>query len=199
MTSNSLSLRDRLELGLIRLMAIVLSLFDGLFRVNWGERLLDRMTERWETRISELDQTLAQLDQERTRLHLQTEAISIHAAVIYLGGRSLARNELIFDPADPQDEEVLDASINLLVKQKLAAIETEEIEASRFVYHLDPDWPAIRAFLTDAAEQADPEIADWLTQGTEFIDEALLFGMQPQKSDQGKESWNDSSSKEESL
>lgn len=174
MTGKSPSLWERLQLRLLRLLAAVLGLIDGLFRVQWGERLLERLSRRWETQITEIDRALTQLEKEREQLYLQAEAIAIHAAVIYLGGRSLAHNELTFDPADPRDEEMLDATIDLLVKEKLAAIEPQEIEAGRYIYHLEPDWPALRARLVEAVEQVEPQTADWLAHGIRFIDEAFL-------------------------
>jgi len=105
---------------------------------------------------------------------MQAQALSIYAAALYLGRRRLARDELLFDPSDPRDEEVLDASIELLVKERLADIETKEIGDGQYTYRLDPDWLAIRARLSAALEQAAPESDDWLREGLKFIDEALL-------------------------
>ena len=165
---------DRAQLTLLRWLAAILALTDKLFNVRWGERLLANLARRWQVQLVRLDETLAELEQERHRLHLQTEALALHAAALYLGGRSLARDELRFDPAVPGDEKTLDASIDLLVKEKLAAIETEEIEPGRYVYHLEPDWVAIRARLAEATRQAEPDSADWFREGLRFIDEAFL-------------------------
>jgi hypothetical protein len=147
---------------------------DSLLNVHWGEWLLDRLAERWQSKLTHLDEALAELELERQDLQAQTEALSIHAAVIYLGGRVLARNELRFDPADPHDEQLLDASIDLLVKSRLASIEPEEIEPGRYVYHLEPDWQALRSLLADTTVQAPPHMADWFREGLELIDEAFL-------------------------
>jgi hypothetical protein len=165
---------DKTQLVVLRLLSILLALIDRLFNVQWGEHLLERMAGRWETKLKELDRTLATLEEERQQLQVQAEAVAIHAATIYLGGRSLTHNELRFDPAIPHDEEILDATIDLLVKQKLAAIATEEIEPEHFVYYVEPDWEAIRAHLGRAADQANPDIAEWFREGLRFIDEALL-------------------------
>jgi hypothetical protein len=155
-------------------LATGLALADGLLRVRWGERLLERLAHRWQARLAHLDETLAELEQERSRLNLQTEALALYAAALYLGGRSLARDELRFDPAESQDEETLDASIELLVKERLAAISTEEIEPGRYIYHLDPDWVAIHARLTEATRHAEPDVAAWFDEGLRFIDESFL-------------------------
>lgn len=175
MNPSPLSLWEQTQLTLLRFLSIMLGLLDRLFHVHWGEHLLDRMSKRWQMRVDQLDETLAHLEKERRRLQLQAEALAIHAATIYLGGRSLAREELRFDPTIPGDEEILDASIALLVKQRLAAIESEEIEPGHFVYHLEPDWAAIHNHLGEVADQAEPETAEWLREGMRFIHQNGLF------------------------
>lgn len=174
MNEHSLSFWSRAQLRLLRLLTVFLAIVDSLFHVRWGERLLERMAGRWQAQLLELDQSLAQLEIERQQIQSQAEGLSIHAAALYLGGRRLARGELRFDPADPHDEQVLDASIDLLVKTRLAAIEAEAVEAGQYVYHLEPDWPAIRARLAEAAALADGETAAWLREGLAFIDDTLL-------------------------
>ena len=171
--SEGLSFRDRVELRLIRLATRGLARVDRLFNVRWGERLLDRASDNWQAQLAELDLALVHLGQERDRLEEQIEALSIHLAAVCLGGRQLARGELRFDPTDPRDEELLDASIDLLVKQRLAAIDTREIEPGKYIYHLEPDWTAIRDRLARAATQAEPENAEWFHEGVRFIDETF--------------------------
>jgi hypothetical protein len=170
MTPRSLSTWDHLELMLLRWLSAALALVDSLLNVRWGERLLDRLTDRWKTELAHLEQALAHLDEERQRLNTQMEAIAIQTAVIYLAGRYQTRSELRFDPADPHDEQVLDASIDTLVKERLATIESEEIQPRCYVYTLELDWPAIRARLASAVDHAQPELADWLDEGIRFID-----------------------------
>jgi hypothetical protein len=174
MGSSSLRRWDRMQLILLRLLGTVLRLVEELLHVDWGKRLLGRLAGGWQAQLAELDIALAALEKERHRLHLQAETLAIHVAALYLGRRSLAREELRFDPADPRDEQTLDASIDLLVKERLAAIESEEIEPGHYVYHLEPDWVAIHARLSNAASQAGPEMADWFRQGLELIDGAFL-------------------------
>jgi hypothetical protein len=163
-----------MQLVLLRLLSAALGLIDGVLHVRWGERLLTRMADRWQVKIAQLDKAMAQLAVERKQLQLQSEALALHAAAIYLGGRNLARGELRFDPGDPEDEEILDATIDLLVKERLAAVEPVEIRAGRYVYYLEPDWAAIRTRLTEVTEGAEPEIVDWLCEGLRFIDESFL-------------------------
>ncbi len=179
MIPKSLAFWDQLQLILLRFLSTILGVVDALFNVHWSERVLDRLTNRWQAQVAQLNQELARLEQERERLYAQAEALAIHAAAIYLGSRMLARNELRFDPSEPHDEEPLNASIELLVKQRLAAIEAKEDESGHYVYFLEPDWQAIRTCLADALDQATPEIADWFREGLRFIDEAFLSGTTP--------------------
>jgi hypothetical protein len=174
MNSTHFSLRNRLQLAVLRLLATILGLVDGLFNVQWGERVLDRLADHWQAQIDELDESLARLETERQKIQQQAETLALHAAAIYLAGRSLTHDELCFDPSDSRDEEMLDTVIDLLVKNRLAAIETEEVEPDRYVYHLEPDWVMIRARLSDAANQAEPMIAEWFREGLRLIDEAFL-------------------------
>lgn len=174
MNPSSLSLWEQTQLVLLRFVSLGLGLVDRLFGVHWGEHLLERLANRWQAQLDQLDRTLAELEEERRQIQLREEALSIQAAVLYLGGRSLARDELCFDPADAHDERILDASIDLLVKQRLAFIEPEEVEAGHFVYHLAPDWVAIHSRLRQAADQADLEVAGWFHETIHFIDEAFL-------------------------
>jgi hypothetical protein len=165
---------DHMQLVMLRLLVAGLAVVDRLFNVRWGEHVLERLAARWQARLTQLDQALAYLEEERHKLQLKTEALALHTAAIYLGGRSVARDGLCFDPADPHDEELLDATIDLLVKERLAAIEPEEMEEGHFVYHLEPDWPAIRTRLARATDEAEPETAEWFREGLMFIDETFL-------------------------
>lgn len=174
MIPDSLSFWDQIQLTLLRMLTIALGLVDALFNVHLGEHLLDRLVNRWQARLGQIEEAMTALELERERIQKQAEALAIHTAAIYLGGRILVHDQLVFDPADPREEEILDASIELLVKERLAAIETREIEPGRYVYHLEPDWAAICARLAEATAGAEPEMADWLCEGLEFIDEAIM-------------------------
>ncbi|NIV40186.1 MAG: hypothetical protein GWN58_65520 [Anaerolineae bacterium] len=174
MNPSPLTFWDRAQLVLLRILSIGLGLMDRLFHVDWGERVLGRMSRKWESQLEELDETLAQLELERERIQTQSEALAIHAAAVYLAGRNLAQDKLRFDPEISHDDEILDATIDLLVKQRLASIETEAIDDGQFVYTIEPDWTAILERLRAAADQADPEVAEWFQEGIRFIDEAFL-------------------------
>ena len=174
MSARPQSVWDRLELRAIRLTTIGLALFDSLFNVDWGERLLERRSDRWRARLVGLQEEMDRLEAERSRVQKQAEALALYAATIYLGGRSLAHHELRFDPADPHEEEILDATVDLLVKTRLAAIEDREAEPGRHIYYLEPDWAAIRARLAEAMGEAEPQAAELYRESLAFIDEALF-------------------------
>ncbi|HSR31940.1 MAG TPA: hypothetical protein VLY63_15360 [Anaerolineae bacterium] len=176
MKSAPLSRWNHTQLAFLRLLTTTLGMVDRLLNIRWGEHLLARMANRWQAQLEQINKRLAQLEDERYHLQSQIEALSIQVATLYLGGRSLTRNELRFDPAVPHDNDLLDASIDLLVKQRLATIESEEIEPGHFVYHLDPAWDAIHKRLRTAADQAEPDTAEWLREGIRFIEESLLPG-----------------------
>lgn len=176
MKSARLSRWSHTQLAFLRLLTASLEMVDKLLNVRWGERLLARMANRWQAQLEILDKSLAKLEEERCHLQSQIEALSIQVATLYLGGRSLTRNELRFDPSIPHDNDLLDATIDLLVKQRLATIKSEEIEPGHFVYHLDPAWDAIHKRLSTAADQAEPDTAEWLREGIRFIEESLLPG-----------------------
>jgi hypothetical protein len=165
---------DRLELALLRLLSLGLGVLDTTLGVSWGERLLERLASRWQARLVQLDRALAELHVQREQVGSQAEALAIQVAAIYLGQRHVARGELCFDPADPHDDEILDATIEVLVKEQLAAIETQPVGQQQYLYRLEPDWQAIRLRLTRAMEGAQPEIAACFEEGVAFIDESFL-------------------------
>lgn len=184
MKPTQVSLWDQTQLALLRLLGICLGLLDRTFNLHWGEQVLTRMAQRWQAQLEQLDQEIAALEKERHQSQLLAEALVIHAATIYLAGRLLAHEELRFDPAIPRDEEILDATIDMLVKQQLATIASEEVEPGHFVYDLEPDWAAIYDRLDQAAQASDPEFAEWFRESLKLIKEALLPqpGIQPQPS-----------------
>jgi len=59
------SLRDRVQLRLLRMLSVSLALIDSLLGVSWGERLLERLAARWQARLAQIDADLAALERER--------------------------------------------------------------------------------------------------------------------------------------
>jgi hypothetical protein len=160
-----LSTWERAQLLFLRVLSAGLGLLDNLLGIHWGERVLARLAGRWQAQVDQIDAAMSTLRAEQERLEGQLDGLRLQTAVLYLGNRQLAQGELRFDPAEPREEEILDATIELLVKRRLAAIEAEEIEPGHYVYHLAPDWQAIRVRLRDAADRAEPETARWLREG----------------------------------
>jgi len=135
--------------------------------------LLERMAARWQARLAQIDADLAALEREREMVRLQAEGLALYTAVTFLVSRQLARGELCFDSADPDDEVVLQANIDLLVKERLASVDVQEVEAGHYLYQLEPDWARIQARLEEAAGHAGPEAADWLRDGCRLVEEFL--------------------------
>ncbi len=161
---------NRLQVRLIRVVGMALGVFDKAFDTQIGERLVDRLTRRWQRRLDTLGAELAALDAEREGLEAQVTAMALQAAVYYLGARALTRGDLCFDPGDPEEERMLDATIELLVKPRLAAIESLEPQPGCTLYRIEPDWPAIRSSLERLASGAGRSRADWLDECLAFID-----------------------------
>jgi hypothetical protein len=165
---------ERIELALLRLLSRALGILDTVLGVCWGERLLQRLADRWRTRLDQLDRELAGLEQQREEVGSQAEALAIQVAAMYLGRRSVIQGGLCFDPSDPHDEEILDAVIEILVKERLATIEAQQVGLQQYLYHLEPDWQAIRLRLAGAVDGAQPEIATWFEDALAFIDDSFL-------------------------
>ena len=187
-----LSLWERAQLLFLRLLSAGLGLTDRLLGIHWGERVLARLARRWQAQVDQIDEAMATLRQEQERLEVLLDGLRLQTAALYLGNRHLAQGELRFDPAEPHEEEILDATIELLVKKGLAAIETEEIKAGRYVYRLAPDWRAIRTRLDEAAERAEPETARWLREGLGLLGQIDESGRNHLINPGEEHSWKDS-------
>ncbi len=65
----------------------------------------------------------------------------------------------IFDDADPAQNAMADALIRFLVKPLLATVETEEVSASHFRYHITLDWPGMQRTATLAGVDLNAALA----------------------------------------
>jgi hypothetical protein len=162
---------NRLQVRLAQVVGLVLGLFDTAFDTQIGERTVDWLTARWRRRLDDLNAELEALEAERQGLEAQASALALQAAVYYLGARVVSRGEVCFDPNDPDEEQMLDATIELLVKPRLATIETLESSEGRYRYRIEPDWGAIRGHLEKLAPDAGSETAAWLQECLTFIDQ----------------------------
>jgi hypothetical protein len=162
---------DRLQVRLAQVVGLVLGVFDTVFDTQIGERAVDWLTARWRRRLDDLNAELEALEAERRGLETQASALALQAAVYYLGARVVSHGDVCFDPNDPEEEQMLDATIELLVKPRLATIETLESSEGRYRYRIEPDWVAIRGYLEVLAPDARPETAAWLHECLTFIDQ----------------------------
>ena len=136
-----------------------------------GERVVHRLTNRWQRRLDTLDAQLEILQTERRGLEAQAIAIGLQAAVCYLSARSVTQGEICFDPRDPGEEQMLDATIELLVKPRLATIQTLEPAPGRLLYRIEPNWGEIRNSVEELARNAASHEAPWLSECLTFIDQ----------------------------
>jgi hypothetical protein len=162
---------NRIYVHLVQAVGITLGLFDAAFGTHLSERVVDRLTHRWQQRLDTLNAELAALETERRGLEAQASALALQAAVYYLGARVLSRDELCFDPSDPEDERMLDATIDLLVKSRLASVELHEPSPGRTLYRVDPHWDAIRETLEGLRADFESPTDAWLDECLLLIDE----------------------------
>ena len=57
--------------------------------------------------------------------------------------------EVAFDAADPRQDDLADALIQYLVRPGYAAVRTEEPSPGHYVYHVQVDWPKLRALAAE--------------------------------------------------
>jgi len=160
-----------------KLLLASLSIIDRLFATN----LLEKEVARRKAKLARSKARLAEISEQLVKLEELLDAANLQLCLLYLRQRELLlpHRWLHFDPANPNEEQGLDLLINHLVKPRLAAIEIQEasprepalslskgsargVEKNHYTYRLEPNWAAIRAFLTQREADLQPEIADWL-------------------------------------
>lgn len=57
--------------------------------------------------------------------------------------------EVAYDASDPRRDELADALIQYLVRPDYATVRTEEPSPGRYVYHVQVDWPKLRALAAE--------------------------------------------------
>jgi hypothetical protein len=104
---------DRLELRLIRMWTIGLASFDSLFNVDWGERVLERQSDRWRARLVQLQEEVDRLDNSRLAAIEDREAEPGHH-IYYLEpdwAAIRARLARAMETAEPQAAEMYRESL----------------------------------------------------------------------------------------
>jgi hypothetical protein len=143
-----------------RILFTVLILVDHLL----GTNLVEKELSRREAKVARYRARMAELEKQLTRLEGLLGAINLRLCLLYLRERSLLSLErwLSFDPNNPEEDKGLDLLMENLVKPRLATIEMDEVEEGHYVYHLQPDWAAIRAFFAEQQADLEPDMERWL-------------------------------------
>jgi hypothetical protein len=143
-------------------------LFTALVLVDHllGTHLVERELARREAKVAHYRDHMMELERELTKLEDMLGAINLRLCLLYLRERSLLSPErwLSFDPNDPGEERGLDLLVEHLVKPRLATIEMDKVEEGQYIYHLQPDWKAIRAFFAEQQADLEPDIEGWLSE-----------------------------------
>lgn len=143
-------------------------LFAALILVDHllGTHLVDKELARREAKVARYRARMTELEKQLTRLEGLLGALNLRLCLLYLRERSLLSPErwLSFDPNDPEKDKGLDLLIEHLVKSRLATIEMDEVEEGHYVYHLRPDWAAIRAVFAEQQADLEPGMKGWLSE-----------------------------------
>ena len=143
-------------------------LFTALVLVDHllGTHLVEKELSRREAKVARYRAHMTELERELTKLEDLLGAINLRLCLLYLRERSLLSPErwLSFDPNDPGEERGLDLLIENLVKPRLATVEMAKVEEGHYVYHLQPDWAAIRAIFAEQQADLEPDMEGWLSE-----------------------------------
>jgi hypothetical protein len=131
-----------------------------------GTNLAVKELARREAKVARYRAQMMKLEKQLTGLEGMLEAINLRLCLLYLQERSLLlpKRWLSFDPNDPEEDRGLNLLIEHLVKPRLATIEMDEVEEGHYVYHLQPDWTAIRALLAEQQADLEPGLKGWLSE-----------------------------------
>ncbi len=142
-------------------------LFAALILVDHllGTDLVEKELSRREAKVARYRARMTELEKQLTRLEGLLGAINLRLCLLYLRERSLLSPErwLSFDPNDPEEDKGLELLIEHLVKPRLATIKMDTVEKGHYLYHLQPDWAAIRAFFAEQQADLEPGVKGWLS------------------------------------
>ena len=145
-----------------RILFTALILVDHLLGTNLAKKELSRR----EANVARYRAQMTELEKQLTRLEGLLGAINLRLCLLYLQERSLLLPErwLSFDANDPEEDTGLNLLIEHLVKPRLATIEMDKVEEGHYLYHLQPDWAAIRAFFAEQQADLEPDMKRWLLE-----------------------------------
>ena len=131
-----------------------------------GTKLAEKELARREAKVARYKARMTDLEEQLTKLEGLLGAINLRLCLLYLRERSLLSPErwLSFDSNDPEEDRGLGLVIEHLVKPRLATVETDQVEEGHYIYHLQPDWAAIRAFFAEQQADLEPDMRGWLSE-----------------------------------
>jgi hypothetical protein len=142
-------------------------LFTALILVDHllGTHLVEKELARREAKVARYRAQMTELEKQLTGLEGLLGAINLRLCLLYLQERNLLSPErwLSFDPNNLEEDRGLDLIIEHLVKPRLATIEMNKVEEGHYVYQLQPDWAAIRAFFAEQQADLEPDMEEWLS------------------------------------
>jgi hypothetical protein len=145
-----------------RILFTALILVDHLLGTNLAKKELSRR----EANVARYRAQMTDLEKQLIRLEGLLEAINLRLCLLYLQERSLLLPQrwLSFDANDPEEDKGLNLLIEHLVKPRLATIEMDKVEEGHYLYHVQPDWAAIRAFFAEQQADLEPDMKRWLLE-----------------------------------
>lgn len=145
-----------------RILFTTLILVDHLL----GTKLVEKELSRREAKVARYRVRMVELEKQLIQLEGLLRAVNLRLCLLYLQERHLVSPEqwLSFDPDDPKENRGLDLVIEHLVKPRLATIGMDEVEEGHCLYHLQPDWAAIRAFFAEQQADLEPDMEGWLSK-----------------------------------
>jgi hypothetical protein len=131
-----------------------------------GTKLAEKELSRREAKVTCYRARMTELEKQLLKLEGLLGGINLRLCLLYLQERNLLLPErwLSFDPDDPEENRGLDLLIEHLVKPNLATVEIDKVGEDHYLYHLQPDWMAIRAFFVEQQADLEPSMKGWLSE-----------------------------------
>lgn len=135
-----------------------------------GTRLIEWELARRQRLIDQLVIEMQDVNRELAVLSADLELCQLAMCLVDLRARS-ERNDLEnwlrFAPHSDGEEALLNKVIECLVKSRLASVDVEPVGLDIYVYHLNPDWPAIVERLREIS--LGVSLMSWLEEQSRFV------------------------------
>jgi len=120
-----------------------------------GTHLSERLLARYDARIAGLKQELASIESTRAQLDASSQALLLSTCLVLLAAlESSPDGGILFEPS-VEREDLLQTSINVMVKPGWATLREHARSNGEFAYELFPRWQAICEHLLHLSEQIE--------------------------------------------